>query len=175
MSDSLPGRNALKRPFETPVPVPDSEVDKALLEGAEWFRQGDLGQAHACFQTAHRRRSTDPLSQSWYGLTLILVERNNSLGLRYCEESVRRGGATLPEAWLNLGRAYRALGHRVLAVRALGRGGELAPDNEALKQELRLLGTRRPPVLGFLSRSHPVNRFLGQIRHKFFPLRETPE
>lgn len=168
MSES-PGRQALKRPFETPVPGPDPEIGGLLQEGIDWFGRGDLEQAHGCFQRAHRRRSSDPLALSWYGLTLILVERNTALGLRYCEESVRRGGATVPVAWLNLGRAYRALGHRVAAVRALVRGKELDPDNEDVKEELRRLGIRRPPVLPFLARAHPLNRLLGGLRHRLFP------
>jgi hypothetical protein len=168
MSES-PGRQALKRPFETPVPGPDPEIAGLMAEGTDWFRRGDLEQAHGCFQRAHRRRSSDPLVLCWYGLTLILVERNTALGLRYCEESVRRRGGSVPEAWLNLGRAYRALGHRVLAVRALVRGKELDPANEEVREELRRLGVRRPPVLPFLPRSHPLNRFLGELRHRIFP------
>jgi tetratricopeptide (TPR) repeat protein len=174
VSDPLPGRTALRRPFETTPAGPDSVLERALEEGADWYRQGDLEQAHACFQTAHRRRTTDPLCLAWYGLTLILVERNNALGLRYCEESVRRGGANVPGAWLNLGRAYRALGHRVLAVRALERGRELDPEHALLLEEMRLLGTRRPPVLSFLSRSHPLNRILGRIRHRWSAASGSP-
>jgi hypothetical protein len=170
MSDELPGRSSLRRPFETPPPSSDPERDRAMVEGVDWYRQGDLAQAHVCFGTAHRRRTTDPLCLAWYGLTLILVEKNNALGLRYCEEAVRRSGAAVPEAWLNLGRAYRALGHRVLAVRALERGRELDPAGEHLKEELQKLGTRRSPVVSFLSRSHPLNRILGRIRHRFSPV-----
>jgi hypothetical protein len=38
------------------------------------------------------------------------------------------------------------------------------PRNPALVLEWRRLGIRRPPVLRFLPRRHPLNRLLGRMR-----------
>jgi predicted Zn-dependent protease len=144
----------------------DPELETALVRGQEHYAAGRIQEAHAVFGSAHRRRSSDPRCRSWYGLTLILVDHNNNLGIRYCEEAVRASGGDSPESWLNLARACRALGYRERAVRALERGLALEEGHAQLRAELESLGERRQPVLGFLSRSHPVNRLLGQLRHK---------
>lgn len=34
------------------------------------------------------------------------------------------------------------------------------------RTELRNLGLRKPPVLSFLDRSNPINKFLGKLRYK---------
>jgi hypothetical protein len=39
------------------------------------------------------------------------------------------------------------------------------PGNHALAQLLRDLGDRLSPVIGFLPRRHPVNRWLGAARY----------
>ncbi len=144
----------------------DPELERALERGKALFGEGRLPDAHAEFGEAHRRRSSDSRCRSWYGLTLILVDHNNNLGVRYCEEAVRASGGESPESWLNLARACRALGYRERAIRAIERGLALDDGHALLKAELEALGERRRPVLGFLHRSNPLNRFLGQLRHK---------
>lgn len=144
----------------------DPELELALERGKALFAEGQVQQAHAVFGEAHRRRSSDLRCRSWYGLTLILVDHNNNLGVRYCEEAVRASGGESPESWLNLARACRALGYRERAIRAIERGLALEENHALLRAELEALGERRRPVLGFLHRSNPLNRLLGELRHK---------
>jgi tetratricopeptide (TPR) repeat protein len=150
----------------SPQPSADPEVQAALVRGEELFDRGLLGEAHSCFAAAHRRRSSDLRCRSWYGLTLILVEHNNNLGVRYCEEAVRASGGDRAEGWLNLARAFKALGYRERAVRALNRGLALDPAHVGLRLEMEALGLRVAPVLGFLGRSNPLNRLLGHWRQR---------
>jgi hypothetical protein len=46
------------------------------------------------------------------------------------------------------------------------------PANEALLHEMSDLGARIPPVLSFLPRRHPLNRWLGRARMRL--VRMTP-
>jgi tetratricopeptide (TPR) repeat protein len=166
-ADATSRSSALKRPAAVGSPAPDQELEELLRKGEELHGQGLLEEAHGAFARAHRRRSSDFRCQSWYGLTLILVERNSNLGVRYCEEAVLRGaGAEEPLGWLNLGRAFDALGYKDRAVRAFQKGLDLSPEHAGLRVEMERLGVRRKPVLGFLGRSNPVNRVLGRIRHR---------
>lgn len=159
--------SALKRPAAVSPPGQDEELEELLRKGQELYGQGSLEEAHAVFAKAHRRRPPDHRCQSWYGLTLILVERNSNLGVRYCEEAVLRGaGAEDALGWLNLGRAFDALGYRDRAVRAFQKGLELSPEHAGLRTEMEKLGVRRRPVIGFLDRGNPVNRVLGRLRHR---------
>jgi hypothetical protein len=38
------------------------------------------------------------------------------------------------------------------------------PGEEMIAEDLRRLGVRNHPVLAFLRRRHPVNRWLGRLR-----------
>ncbi|MGB9715253.1 MAG: hypothetical protein ACPL1G_02400 [Thermodesulfovibrionales bacterium] len=71
-----------------------------------------------------------------------------------------------PVLYLNLGRSYLASGNKKYAVESFQRGLVFDNDNKELLQEIRRLGIRRKPVVRFLSRSHPVNKYIGKILHK---------
>ena len=77
--------------------------------------------------------------------------------------------ALKPEAelLLNQARAHLALGQRERAVRAIARGLERWPGDPALRAAQASMGWRRRPVLPFLSRGNPVNRWLGGLRHRW--------
>jgi Flp pilus assembly protein TadD len=145
---------------------PGSEAEAAFAHGLARYEAGDLASAHAAFERAHRKAGNDPRMMSWYGLTLILVERNSNLGLLYCDQALRIAGPE-PELCLNQARAHVALGQRERAVRALSRGLERAPEHAGLLAAQETLGWRRLPVLPFLSRDNPLNRWLGKLRHRW--------
>ncbi|HET6923045.1 MAG TPA: hypothetical protein VFI16_07850, partial [Anaeromyxobacteraceae bacterium] len=137
-----------------------------LQEGLARYLARDLPGAHAAFGLAHRRASRDPRAMSWYGLTLVVVERNLSLGALYCDEALRAAGPQ-PELLLNQARVQLSMGHRERAVRAIARGLELWPDDPALRAAQDSMGWRRRPVIPFLSREHPLNAWLGKLRHRW--------
>jgi tetratricopeptide (TPR) repeat protein len=165
---------SLRRPTATAAPGRDDELEQLLAEGADLYAKGQLEEAHGKLSQAHRRRAADPRCLAWYGLTLIVVERNSNLGVRYCEEAVRGAGADDPVCWLNLARAFLALGYRERAIHTLERGLEIVPGQPALREEIDKLGVRWQPVLGFLDRSNPVNRMLGRLRHRMLRGSSTP-
>lgn len=152
----------------TPAPLQDApETAAAAYEaGRAAFAARDLGTAHEAFQRAHRRAPSDPRFMSWYGVTLVLVERNSNLGMVLCEQALRQGGAD-PDLLLNQARVHLALRQRERAVRAILRGLDLWPDDPRLQAARDAIGTRRAPVLGFLSRNNPLNRVLGRLRYRW--------
>jgi Flp pilus assembly protein TadD len=142
------------------------EATASFEEGLARYREGDVATAHALFERSHRRAPFDARFMSWYGLTLVLVERNSNLGILYCDQALRVAGAE-PELLLNQARAHLALGQRDRAVKAIMRGLAAAPLDPALKAAQASMGWRRKPVIPFLSRSNPINRWLGRMRHKW--------
>jgi tetratricopeptide (TPR) repeat protein len=149
----------------TPDPVPPSSAPPSLLEeGLAAFATSDLETAHLAFERAHRRDPRQRRAMSWYGVTLVLVERNINLGQSLCDQALR--GGPDPELLINLARVHLALRQRERAVRAIGRGLELWPDHPALLSARRAMGTRSAPALPFLARSNPLNRMLGRLRHR---------
>jgi len=151
-------------PAQPPERSLPPEAAAALEEGLRRFRAGDLEGAHEMFGQANRRAPTDPRIQSWYGLTLVLVEKNSNLGVVLVDGAVRNGRPD-PELIVNQSRVAMALGQRVRAVRALERGLAFHPGNPELTAERLALGTRQRPVLSFLSRRNWLNRLLGRIHH----------
>jgi hypothetical protein len=150
----------------------DAGAGGHLEEGLAAFAARDLSAAHAAFERAYRRDPRDPLHMSWYGVTLVLVERNSNLGVTLVDEALRAAGPD-PVLLLNSARIHLALNQRERAARAVTRGLELYPDDPRLVAARHAMGTRRPPVLPFLSRSNPLNRVLGRIRHRWAE-RNTP-
>lgn len=136
-----------------------------LEEGIRRFEAEDALGAHALFSQAHRRAAGDPRVQSWYGLTLVLVERNSNLGVTLGDQALRLAGP-LPELVLNQARAHLALGQRDRVLRALQRGLEATPGHPALQAALQAMGRRRRPVLPFLARGNALNVWLGKLRHR---------
>lgn len=147
-------------------PPSADEALATLEEGVARYRDGDAVQAHALFERAHRRAPADARAMSWYGLTLVLVQRNSNLGIVLCDQALRVAGAD-PELLLNQARAHLALGQRERAVRSIARGLAAFPDDPALKAAQESMGWRRRPVIPCLSRSNAINRWLGRLRHKW--------
>jgi len=147
-------------------PAAADPAQAAYEEGRAAFLARDPSAAHVAFERAHRRAPRDPRFMSWYGLTLVLVERNWSLGVMLCDEALRSAGPD-PELLLNQARAHLALKQRVRAVQAIERGLSLWPDHPGLVAARDALGLRRPPVLRFLSRNNFLNVLLGKIRHRW--------
>lgn len=141
-----------------------AEARAALEEGLRRFQAGDREGAHEMFGLAYRRAPSDPRIQSWYGLTLVLVERNSNLGVVLADGAVRNGRPD-PELVINQSRVAMALGQRIRAVRALERGLAFHPGEQSLVAARVALGTRQRPVLPFLSRRNWLNRFLGRMNH----------
>jgi hypothetical protein len=135
-------------------------------EGRAAFAARDLTTAHAAFERAHRRDSRDPVFMSWYGVTLVLVEKNSNLGMQLVDQALRVAGPD-PELLLNSARVHLALNQRVRAARAVARGLELWPEDPRLLAARDAMGTRRAPVIPFLDRSNPLNRILGRLRHRW--------
>jgi hypothetical protein len=59
-----------------------------------------------------------------------------------------------------------AFGFKAEAIRYLRRGLMIDPANAGLAEDLERLGRRRVPVLQFLPRNHPLNRWLGRVRQR---------
>jgi len=121
--------------------------DGPLTAGLAAFAARDLPGAHAAFERAHRIDPREPRAMSWYGVTLVLVEKNITLGVSLCDAALRVAPDDA-ELLLNSARVHVALRQRQRAARDA-------------------LGTRRPPVIPFLPRANPLNRLLGRLRHRW--------
>lgn len=153
----------------------------ATFTAEEHYRRGRnlLGEArHAealeCFRAAHQIDRANPRYRSHYGLGLALVERRFEKALELCRSAAKEEFFN-PELYHNLARVHMTFGFKSEAIRYLRRGLMIDPANAALAADLERLGRRRVPVLQFLPRNHPLNRWLGRMRQRFPWLDAGPE
>ena len=104
----------------------------------------------------------------WYSYLGYCIARERGQqrkGLEFCLSSLAAEPDN-PEHFLNLGRVHLLAGDRVEALRLL-REGINKGDSPGIVQLLESLGRRRQPVLPALSRTNPVNKYLGIILGRF--------
>jgi tetratricopeptide (TPR) repeat protein len=135
---------------------------------AEWeFERGvvsiagdDVVAALAHFEKALKLR--DDLN--WYSYLGYCVARERGQikkGLDLCQASIAHDQDNTAH-YLNLGKIHLLAGNKREALQVF-RDGLTHGENTEIHQVLHLIGKRRLPVLSFLPRSNPVNRYLGMI------------
>jgi tetratricopeptide (TPR) repeat protein len=126
---------------------------------------GSMDQAVGHLKSAYELDGATPLYRSYYGLAIGLAERQLERSVPLC-----RSAATdeffNPVHFHNLARIHLACGFKAEAIRYLRRGLMIDPGNQGIADELRRLGIRRRPPLGFLRRRNWLNRLIGRLLHR---------
>lgn len=144
-------------------------AEESFQRGMAAYDAGRGREAMAFFEAAielERRLGDGPpqaryLSQ--YGLCLGTVVRRRYKGVQFCREAVGLERYN-PDMYCNLGRVLLAAGRRKDAHDAFLRGLRIQTDHQQIIRALKEMGIRRRPPLPFLSRSNPLNVYLGRIR-----------
>jgi hypothetical protein len=143
------------------------DLSSVLRRGIERCRQGEWEVGLAFLgRVAEAERSTalPGLFYSYLGYGIALRQKRVQEGLKLCRHSVKIQFYE-PENYVNLARTYLLAGDRPAAVRAVLEGLKVIHHHPVLLQLHQELGIRAQPALPFLSRSHPLNRLLGRLRH----------
>lgn len=122
-------------------------------------------EALVAFERALQLEPADSLARSYYGLCLALTRRNLSEGLRLCEQAAEEEFFRA-EVHLNLGKTLLLAGKRQEAERALREALTLDETNRETLRELEKMGVRKRPLVPFLSRGNPLNRWPGLLLHR---------
>jgi tetratricopeptide (TPR) repeat protein len=146
------------------------QIDKAV----ELTRQRRYAEALAIFEKILPQLSSHDVSDkrvltgssSFYGLCVAMVRRHYAEAVQYCNLSLKSQFMD-PDHRTNLALVYLERSDRASAIENLHAGLRIQPNNPRIHEILNDIGTRRPPVLGFLSRNNPLNVWLGRRRtHK---------
>jgi len=143
----------------------NSDAEEFYKAGLFLLKNETAREALVAFRRAHLMKETDPRYMSYYGLCLALGEKRIQEAVALCESAVKRDFVHA-DLFLNLGRVYLLAGSRWKAHRAFQKGLSLDTDNRDIHRELDRMGSRRPPVLPFLERSHPINKLAGKLLYK---------
>ncbi len=123
---------------------------------------------------ALKRFPDEPFLLSYYGCLEAIIDRNYSYGIETCLRAIEQLDETTPFGqeifypvfYLNLGRAYLAAKKKNKATEAFQKGLSYDKENRDLLWEMTKLGMRRKPLIPYLKRSNPINKYIGMLLHR---------
>jgi predicted Zn-dependent protease len=144
-------------------------ADAGMVEFKECLRRLRDGAATDALMHARRALGVapkNPFYLSYTGLLAAVAEKRFGDAETLCREAI---GVKCNHAqlYLNLAEVYHQAGRTSEAIATLERGLVSAGRDFRIRRALERIGMRRAPVLTFLHRSHPLNRTLGKLRHRF--------
>lgn len=138
---------------------------EVFAQGLDYLRKNRIPEAANAFRRAFKMDSENPRHLSYYGLILALADNNVQDAINFCRAAILRA-AYEPEFYVNLCRVYVRGGQRKKALETLVEGMNFDKSNTLLRMEMKRLGTRRKPIISFLSRDHVLNKSLGRFTYK---------
>lgn len=149
---------------------------KALLgdEMKMYLDKGNLKAALEVAKEALQLFPEDPFFLSFSGYLVAAVEKKKKEGCDICEDSIKVMSRTpsadreffYPILYLNLGKAYLTCNKKKAALDVFREGLKHDPKHKELLSHIAKLGSRKNPVIPFLDRGNPINKYLGKLRHR---------
>lgn len=141
----------------------NTQAKKLFTDGMAELESGNTRSALKFFTEAAGLDDA-PQVRSCLGYCLARENGDYSRGVSLCREAIRDDSKNSVH-YLNLGRIHLIRGDKKEALRIF-RDGLLQEDNKSIKEELKTIGQRKPPIIGSLPREHFLNRFLGIVAAK---------
>lgn len=127
-------------------------------KGIQALNEGNSVAALAFFEKEVQIENT-PLNRSYLAYCIAKERGQFKKAVSLCEGAMKEEPANSVH-YLNLGKVYLLHGNREEAIRIYREGLKFG-DNPQILDELVNLGIRKQPVISFLSRSNPLNKYLG--------------
>lgn len=140
--------------------IAQKEFDRAQLE----LDRNNVLAALACLERALGIWD-DPLWHSRLGFCIAKQRGQLTLAIELCRNAIENDPAN-PLHYLFLGKVYLVAGNTLEALQAL-REGMILGGSPEIERILDAIGTRKSPVISFLSRDNPLNKYLGIIFARF--------
>ena len=137
----------------------------ALAENNFQRAQKELDEGHvlaalSCLETALNIWD-DPRWYSRLGFCVAKERGQVMRGLELCRTAIGHDPDN-PVHFLYLCKIHLVAGRKEEALQALRQGMALGGTPE-IERLIEIIGTRKPPVLPFLARDNPLNKFLGRM------------
>ena len=150
------------------ISTEDIDVGAAIDEGLRLCRaeewQVGLGILWKIARKQERNQDLPPIYYSYAGYGAARFDGNIKEGISLCRHAIRLDRRE-PDNYLNLARVEMLRRNRRNAIKALRKGLKLKPGHPRLVAFETEIGSRRPPVIPFLSRDSRLNIWLGKRRH----------
>jgi Tfp pilus assembly protein PilF len=141
-----------------------TEAEEFYTQGMDALKQGDTATAAELLGKAVSE-SRNPRYCSSLGFCLAKGKRDFKRAVSLCKEAIKNDPKNSVH-FLNLGRVHLMAGQKKDAIRIFYMGLR-HQNNPEIVAELNKLGTRRPPVIPFLARENPLNKYLGKLLRKW--------
>ena len=136
------------------------EEKEKFEKGMAAVDRGDTQLGLACLEDLFAA-GHDPVLASYYAVCLAKERGEVQKALLLCEEAMEDDPGNALH-YLNLGRVLVTAERKREAIKVF-RNGLLYGKNTLIGKELDMLGWRDIPVISWLDREHPVNKWLGRI------------
>lgn len=103
----------------------------------------------------------------WYSFLGYCVARERGQyrkGMELCRASIEADPDN-PLHYLNFAKIHLLSNNKIEAIGVMREGLARGP-NEEIETMLKEVGARKPPVLSFLDRDNPINKYLGMLLSK---------
>jgi tetratricopeptide (TPR) repeat protein len=134
-----------------------------VLRAGRYLEAGKFEHAEACLRAGLGRVPDHPECTAYLGVCLAAGQRKYVTAEKLIK-GILESRPYDPTAWYALGRINLLGGRREQAFANFAKARRVSRDDAHVEQLVDELDPRRPPVLGFLSRDHVLNRLLGRLR-----------
>jgi len=138
----------------------DPDARRLYDKGVAHLSQGKTLPALSCFEQALKKEDS-PSIWSSYALCIAKERGQIKKAMLLCKEALEREPDNAVH-YLNLGRIYLFTRKKAEAI-TIFREGLNHEANDEIIEELDNLVIRKPPVISFLARKNPINKYLGII------------
>jgi tetratricopeptide (TPR) repeat protein len=145
------------------MPLNAHEAEDLVAKGISAVENDHTHLALVCFERAAAIEMS-PTVCSGLGYCVASARGDVEKGLQLCREAIERDPDNVFH-YRNLGNVLLLAGNRGEAIETFRAGLRIRKD-EGIIRKLDSLGTRKPPVIKSLSRSHFLNRTLGVILNR---------
>ena len=141
----------------------EEEPQKLFEKGLAMLKRGYPGDAVDCLEKALEKGLRSSACYSWLGLAYARSGRQIiSKAEELCLKAIKMD-FYWPQYYQNLAEVYVIWGKKDKAIKTLEEGLKVDRDNIDILNAFEQLGIRKRPVIPFLSRSHPINKYLGKF------------
>lgn len=144
----------------------EEEPQKLFEKGVSLLKRGYPGDAVDHLEKAMEKGLRSSACYSWLGLAYARSGRQIiSKAEELCLKAIKMD-FVWPQYYLNLAEVYVIWGKKEKAIKTLEEGLKIDRDNIDILNAFEELGIRKRPAIPFLSRSNPLNKYLGKFLSK---------
>ena len=138
--------------------MPHVDGEREFARGTAELSEGNTLAALVHFEKAVQA-DCRPRYLSYLGYCLACQRGQVQKGIGLCRQSMEDEPG-VSDHHFNLGRILLLAGNKAEALEVL-RGGMAVAPHPGIGELLNTIGSRKPPVIGFLDRDNPINKHLG--------------